>query len=391
MNAHRIFALAKKDWKRTVREPAVLFMIILFPVMLTGAFGASFGASAGSAQTTYSVAVVNLSEASNSSSYSNQFIQSLRSTNVLNVHNYLNNQSAQSALSQGKVQAVLIIPSTFDPSVQSYKTSPATPSTWVNSTLSLSLDRASLVSSQVVPSVVQQVLASAVLNVKPMTILSPIGITNPSLVQVSTETVFDTFVPGLFSFASIFLIMMVAQSFTGDRESGMLRRIITTPTSVSELMTSQVVSYLLIGALQAVLVFGTAFALGYRPNAGYSAIGMGLIIASIFAVCNVGFGLIVASIARSAGAATGISFIFLLPQMFLGTYVGMALSSSAQAAGRFVPAYYVTDALTSLFTRGASITSPSVLADLGMVGLSSLVILSVGIFLFRKIGRLGSS
>lgn len=387
MNARRIIALAKKDWKRTVREPAVLFMIILFPVMLTLAFGASFGATAGSQPSTYSVAIVNLSQdGSNSSSYSNQFVQALGSTNVLKIHNYSNNETAQSALSQGQLQAVLVIPSSFDTSVQSYKENPTNPNHWTNSSLFLSLDRASLVSIQVVPSIVQQVLTTSILGVKQATVSSPIGISSPALVAVSSQTVFDTFVPGLFAFASIFLIMMVAQSFTSDRENGMLRRIITSPTSASELFSSQIVSYLLIGVVQAVLVFVSAYALGYRPAIGIAGVGLGLLIASVFAVCNVGFGLIAASISKSAGAATGISFIFLLPQMFLGTYVGMALSSSAQAAGRFVPSYYVTDALTSLFTRGAGVTSPTVLLDLGVVGASSIVILMAGIYLFRKIG-----
>lgn len=386
MKAGRILALAKKDWKRTLREPAVLFMIILFPVMLTLAFGASFGATAGSQPSTYSVAIVNISQNNGNTSYSNQFIQALGNTNVLKIHDYSSNQTAQSALSQGQVQAVLVIPPSFDTSVQSYKSNPNDPTSWINSSLSLSLDRSSLVSIQVVPSVVQQVLTYSVLGVQQSTITSPIDISSPALVQVSSQTVFDTFVPGLFAFASIFLIMMVAQSFTSDRENGMLRRIITSPTTASEIFSSQVISYLLIGVVQAGLVLASAYALGYRPETGIAGIGLGLLIASIFAVCNVGFGLIAASVSKSAGAATGISFIFLLPQMFLGTYVGMALSSSAQAAGRFVPSFYVTDALTSLFTRGALISSTTVLIDLGIVGASSVGILIVGILLFRKVG-----
>lgn len=387
MQARRILALAKKDWKRTVREPAVLFMIILFPVMLTVAFGASFGATAGSQPSTYSVAVVNLSQSSNSSSYSNQYIEALGASNVIKTHIYSSNESAQSSLTQGQVQGVLVIPATFDSSVQSYKLNPNAPDAWVNCSLSISVDRASLVSAQVIPSVLEQILTSSMFDIKTASISFPISITDPSLVSVSTRTVFDTFVPGLFAFASIFLIMMVAQSFTSDRESGMLRRIVATPTSASELMTSQVASYLLIGAVQAGLVLASAYALGYRPNAGLPEVILGLIIASIFSICNVGFGLIAGSIAKNAGAATGISFVFLLPQMFLGTYVGMALSSSAQAAGRFVPSFYVSDALNSLFTRGATATSAFVLMDLGVVVASSIAILMAGIFLFRRVGR----
>ena len=111
---------------------------------------------------------------------------------------------------------------------------------------------------------------------------------------------------------------------------------------------------------------------------------VGIVIATVFALCNVGFGLITASIAKSASAATGVSFIFLLPQLFLGTFVGSALGSAAQTAGRFVPAWYVTDALTSIFSRGASATSPAVLTDLLAVSVMSVVILAAGVLLFRR-------
>jgi outer membrane cobalamin receptor len=53
-------------------------------------------------------------------------------------------------------------------------------------------------------------------------------------------------------------------------------------------------------------------------------------------------------------------------------------------AGKFVPSYYVTDALTSLFLRGASVTSPVVLLDLAAVSASCVGILAVGIILYDK-------
>ncbi len=387
MKARRILALAKKDWKRTVREPAVIFMIILFPVMLTIAFGASFGAVGSQPSTTISIGVVNLDQTnSSSSSWSSQFIQDLENTNALKIQHYTDNKTAQSALSQGSVQGVLVIPSTFDASVQSYKDNPSDPGTWVNSTLPLYLDKASLLSIQALPAIVQQVFTSGILGLQPASTESPVSILSPSLVSVSSLTVFDTFAPGLFAFASIFLIMMVAQSFVTDRESGMLRRVVTTPTSASEIMTSEVLAYLAIGFLQVILVFASAYALGYRPVADTAGIALGFLIAVIFSICNVGFGLITAAVSRNGGAATAISFVFLLPQMFLGTFIGSALSSTAQAAGRFVPAYYVTDALTSLFTRGAAATSVTVLTDLGVVSAFSVVILVVGVLLFRKFG-----
>jgi len=73
-----------------------------------------------------------------------------------------------------------------------------------------------------------------------------------------------------------------------------------------------------------------------------------------------------------------------LPQLFLGTFVGASLSGSAQIVGKLIPSYYVTDALTSLFLRGAPITSPTILLDLAVVSMSCIGILIVGIVLYAK-------
>jgi hypothetical protein len=104
----------------------------------------------------------------------------------------------------------------------------------------------------------------------------------------------------------------------------------------------------------------------------------------VFSLSNVGFGLITATIAKSSGAATGLAFIFVLPQLFLGTFVGASLSSGAQIAGKFVPSYYVTDALTSLFLRGAAISSLTILLDFAIVSASCIGILAVGVVLYGK-------
>ncbi|MBU7033299.1 MAG: ABC transporter permease, partial [Theionarchaea archaeon] len=187
-------------------------------------------------------------------------------------------------------------------------------------------------------------------------------------------------------YAAIFLIMTVAQSFTSDRETGLLRRINTTPITASEVMLSQVITYMIVAMLQVLIVFGVAFAVGYSPQVNALGILFAFLIVSVFALCCVGFGLITATIAKSSSAATGIAFLFILPQMFLGTFVTFGLSPGAQAAGKFVPSYYVTDALQSLLLRGASVTSPLVLVDLGIVSGMSVIILLIGIYLFGKFG-----
>jgi ABC-type multidrug transport system permease subunit len=382
MKLQRISALTKKELKKTIREPAVLFMIFLFPIVFVFAFGASFGGVGGSQTVTYQIGVVNMDQG-NSVNASQILLTALSNTKILNIHIYVDNQTAQNDLSQGTVQTVMAIPTDFSQSYASYQAAPSDPSQWTNATISLYLDRGSLVATQAIPPIIQQALTS-IAGQGQIAAQSPFHVETASLVEVKTTSALDFIAPGMFTFASIFLIMMVAQSFTQDRENGMMKRIRISPTTPTEFMTSQVVSYMGIALIQAALVFIMTYALGFRPNVGIPAYAFAFILVLIFSLSNVGFGLITASIAKSAGAATGLSFLFLLPQLFLGTFVGASLSSGAQVAGKFVPSYYVTDALTSLFLRGAALTSPTILLDLAVVSVSCVAILAVGIVLYAK-------
>jgi ABC-2 type transport system permease protein len=380
MKLQRILALTKKEMKKTIREPAVLFMIFLFPIVFVFAFGASFGGFGGNGSTTYQVGVVNLD---GNGHQSQVFIDDLLATKIVNVKVYTDNATAQADLSQGKMQALVLIPATFSDSITTYQSAPADANQWINTTVSLYLDRGSLVATQAVPPIIGQVIG-IVVNPNQQAPQSPIQLQTASLVEVKQASALDFIAPGMFTFASIFLIMMVAQSFTQDRENGMMKRIRISPVTPTEFMTSQVLSYMVIALIQAMLVFAMTYGMGFRPDVGIPIYAFAFTLVLVFSVSNVGFGLITATIAKSSSAATGLSFLFVLPQLFLGTFVGASLSGAAQTAGKFVPSYYVTDALTSMFLRGAGLASTTVLLDLGIVSASCIGILVVGIVLYAK-------
>jgi ABC-type Na+ efflux pump permease subunit len=382
MNLQRVAALTKKELKKTVREPAVLFMIFLFPIVFVFAFGASFGGGfGGSASVTYQVGVVDLDGGNQGAE---TFTATLQNMSIINLSVYNSNQTAQADLSQGKIQALIIVPEGFTSSLASYLASPNTPSNWINTTVPLYLDKGSMIATQAIPPILSHLL-SGMVNQNQQAPQSPIQLQTASLVEVEQQSsALDFIAPGMFTFASIFLIMMVAQSFTQDRENGMMKRIRISPVTSTEFMTSQVLSYMVIGVIQAALVFAMTYAMGFRPAVGVPSYVFAFILVMVFSVSNVGFGLITATIAKSSSAATGLSFLFVLPQLFLGTFVGASLSGAAQTAGKLVPSYYVTDALTSVFLRGAPLTSITVLVDLAIVAASCIAILAVGIVLYAK-------
>jgi ABC-type transport system involved in multi-copper enzyme maturation permease subunit len=380
----RVSAIVKTQLKAVVREPALLFVLLLFPVALTVAFGASFGAIGGTQLTVYHVGIVDQGSDGPYSQWSGQFVTGLNATSIINPIHYVDNLTAQADLAQGKIQAIIILPDNFGQSCQSFQENPASPELWSNATLSLYLDSGSMFATQAIPPILQQVLSATVYTAQQSVISGPIKVGEPSMVSSEARSAFDYMVPGIFAFASIFLIMSVAGSFTGERENGVLRRISLTPISAAEFMTGKTFGNMLLAIIQVAIVFGITYAMGFHSSGNWMSIIAAFATVAVFSLCNVGFGLITATIAKSANTATGIAFIFVMPQMFLGTFVS---SGAVQTVGRFVPSYYVTDALTSLLLRGAPVWSMAVLMDLAIVASISVTTLLIGIALFRRYGK----
>jgi len=195
---------------------------------------------------------------------------------------------------------------------------------------------------------------------------------------------FSVMTPGLISYACIFIIMTVAMSFTDEREQGLLKRINTTPMTSGEFMGSHMISNMFISILQVVIVLVMALFFGFRPLSDVVGFILAFLTIALFSLCSVGLGLITATIAKSAGAATGISFIFILPQMFFGTFI--PITDTTRIIAIFLPSYYVVDALTSIF-GGVPLTSENLLIDFGVISIVSVAIIIIGIQLFKKYGN----
>ncbi|MGY5873972.1 MAG: ABC transporter permease [Candidatus Thorarchaeota archaeon] len=384
MNLRRILALTKKDLKKTTREPAVLFLLLVFPIVLTFVFGLAFGGIGGGGTTSFDVGVLNLDTTGTQTEWGNAFVGNLTHSDVFVVHYFEDNETGQAALLQGNLDAFIVLPEGFGDSIESYYGAPFDPSSWTNSSIGLYVDSGSLMAVSAVPPLVQEVLMNTIFGADAMAIGLPIEIKSPALVHSSTLSQWDFMAPGIFAFAAIFLTMIVAQSMTYERDEGLLKRLKTTPVSSSEYMVSQTLSNMLIAVVQVALVLASAFAIGYRPATGPAGIGFAFLISLAFSLVAVGFGLIAATLSKSADVATGISFIFIMPQMFFGTF--MPLGGATEVIAKFMPSKYITDALTTLFLRGAPVTSTIIWFDFAVVSILGIALILVGIALFERFG-----
>ncbi len=379
MNIRRINALLNKEIKSLYRVPATLFLAILFPIVLTGAFGLAFGGGSAIGNSTYTVGIVDL----DNTVWSEYFIGNISENEVFVNTSYSDSETGENDLAQGKISALIVIPTDFGASIDSYWLNSTNPSTWTNVTVELFVDQGSLIASSAIPPLIQQLLFTTLYGESATNApQSPIRLGNPAEVDSEHTTQFDLMAPGMFAFAAIFITMIVADAFTEQRSKGLLRRIQLTPTSPSEVILSSMLANMATAILQVGIVFAVASLLGFKSQAELTGLLLSFIMVMLLALISVGFGLIAASLAKTPGAATGISFIFILPQMFFGTFV-----PGSSDIGQLVPSYYVTDALTSILLRGAAITSETVIYDLLVLIVYCIVVIIVGIGIFAKFGR----
>ena len=378
MNLQRVKALTRKELLRIIREPANLFLVVLFPLVLTLAFGVAFGAIGSGGDIQYTVAVVD----NDASSWSAWLKGNITETAALVVAPYTDLASAYADLETGKVSAVLVIPEGFGGSVESFYADPVDSESWSLSTLDLGLDQSSMIVGSVVPAFIQQALMVTMYGEEALSPASPVVIGAPTMVDAVKLSQFDYMVPGMFSYAAIFISMIVAQVFTEERASGILNRIAVTPTTASDIFMGQICANMITGVVQVFVVFGSSYLMGFRPLGGAAGVAVAVVAVLLLVLTNVGLGLITATIAKSSGAATGLVFLFILPQMFLGSFV-----PAPESVSRLVPSYYVTETLKSVFLRGAGAGSPAVLGNLAVLLAYGFAVTGLGVALFSRFGR----
>jgi len=382
MKTRRVAAIAKKDLKSFVREPATLFLLLIFPLLITMAFGIAFGGMNTGGETNITIGIVNMDMNSSNPEWSEWFVGNMTQHSGTSVIIYDSNETGQADLLDGGMHALVIIPEAFGQSIESFWNSPFNATNWNNVTLELYLDSGSMVAGGAVPPIIQQVLFTTIYGEQTGTMQIPIEIGSPSMVYVSYLSQWDYMAPGIFAFAAIFMIMTVAQSLTVERDGGILSRMATTPVTASEFILGRTLAYMVVAMAQVSLVFAGSFAIGYRPNTGLSGLAFAFLIVILFALASVGMGLITAVVSKSADMATGIAFIFIMPQMLFGTF--MPLGGLSETLGSFMPSNYVTHALTTLFLRGAPISTLSIWIDVIVIAFVGILMLAIGTVLFAR-------
>ena len=193
---------------------------------------------------------------------------------------------------------------------------------------------------------------------------------------------FEYLLPGVMGYAVIYMGMMVALALVEYRKSGLLRRVEATPVSSATYLGSHIIANMIIAVLQAMIVLLLAWVLGYEPLGGVAGLLLAALFMAILAVTAVGLGLLTAAVAKDSGAASGLAAIFIVPMMMFGALLAV-FNDTTRNIARFMPNYYVSDALSVIFHTGR-LSDPIILQDLLILTGISVVVVAAGMQLFKK-------
>lgn len=193
---------------------------------------------------------------------------------------------------------------------------------------------------------------------------------------------FEYLLPGVMGYAIIYMGMMVALALVEYRQSGVLKRVETTPVSTAEYLGSHVIANMIIGVVQGLVVLLVAWLVGFRPLGGIAGLLLASLFLALLAMAAVGLGLIVAAVSRDNGVASGLSTIFIVPMMMFGALLAV-FNETTRTIAHFTPNFYVSDSLSIIFHQG-NFSDPVLWQNLALLALICLVAVVAGIWLFNR-------
>lgn len=187
----------------------------------------------------------------------------------------------------------------------------------------------------------------------------------------------DFLVPGVLALSVISSAMTSLGIATGfERQSGVLRRLATTPLGRGGLLTAKGISTLLVVALQVAVVVAVAAGLGWRPRA---SIGVAAAVLALGVVVFAGLGFLLAGRLRAEMNLAVANALFLVFLLLGGIVVPLSrLPEGLEALSGLLPAEPLASALRATLGSGAAIGS-----DVITLAVWAVVVCVIDVLTFR--------
>jgi ABC-2 type transport system permease protein len=184
----------------------------------------------------------------------------------------------------------------------------------------------------------------------------------------------------------IMLVFLAAMAVTREVETGVLKRLMISRMTATDLLGGVSLSIVLLGVVSVLVTFGTAWALGFRSQ---GPLWVAILVSAVTTLSIVGTGLIVACYTRTVTQAFVIAnFPLGLFMFFSGSMFPMPKTALLHVAGRgigpfdLLPPTHAVTALNQVLTLGAGVSE--VVYELSALGVLSALYLGLGVWLFGR-------
>jgi ABC-2 type transport system permease protein len=175
------------------------------------------------------------------------------------------------------------------------------------------------------------------------------------------------------------MVMMTSIALTRETERGTMENLLAMPSSPVEIMLGKVLPYLVVGAVQVVVVLVASKLLFSIPFQGSLPLLLSAILVFVLALVLLGYS--ISTIARTQMQALQLTFFFFLPSIllsgFMFPYRGMP--GWAQVFGEIFPLTHFLRITRAVMLKGADFAAIS----LEVGALCFFVALFAGLALFR--------
>lgn len=192
-------------------------------------------------------------------------------------------------------------------------------------------------------------------------------------------TLFDKFGTQLVGIIIFFFVFLIAGiNFLGERNSGTLEKLLSTPVRRSEIIMGYILGFGVLALLQAILI--TAFSVYVLGLSVEGNIGFVMLITLLTAICALAFGILLSTIANSEFQMMQFIPIVILPQIFLcGLF---RVEGIWGKLGYIMPVRYSSHALTEVMLKGSGFEE--IAPDVLVLSLFSVSFILVNIVLLKK-------
>jgi ABC-2 type transport system permease protein len=196
-------------------------------------------------------------------------------------------------------------------------------------------------------------------------------------------TTFDPiafFAPAMALLFLMYTVTRGAQSILAERDDGTMARILTTPTSVAQVLGGKASGTFLSGVVQVgLLIIGTS--LLFQLDWG-DPLGVALLVLFVAAAAT-GWGMLIAAVARTPGQAAGIgTSLMLLFAIISGTFFGPTPDAELiNLIGSITPNKWALDGFVELAAGGSLADIVPMLIALAVM---TIVLLIIAVFIFSK-------